>query len=175
MVIRFIFCFGLCSLVRPVFSQNTPIEQPVQPFPFSVQLLTADSLAHDSKVIFSKKNKATLLAFWLTTCQPCAFELEEYANNYAEWQKNYDLRIVAVSLDFPERFRKIGARLADKRYPFEVYWDPYRYFKEVMPGGINGLPQVFLFNEKGILVWQHKGYNAEAKAALLEQLKQLQE
>lgn len=172
-MLRIAICILLIAQYASVFSQNEPIEQPSQPFPFSVSLLNSDSIGKGSNEIFLKKNKATLIAFWLTTCVPCSFELDEYAKNYANWQKEYDLRIVAVSMDFPERFKKIGERVREKAYPFDVWWDPWRSFKQIMPGGLNGYPQVFLFDSKGELVWKHKGYSSAVTVEMLEVVKKL--
>lgn len=131
--------------------------QPSASFPFHIPLLKPDSTAVNTDDLL-KKGKPTVLAFWLTTCLPCHAELASYAKNFSEWQKQADFRLLAVSIDFPERFQKVKQMAKEKNWPFPVYWDYTRAFKAVLPGGLNGLPQVFLFDKNGALVWQHKKY-----------------
>ena len=115
-----------------------------------------------------------MLAFWLTTCMPCQAEFAAYSKNFEAWQKEADFRLLAVSIDFPERFPKIGQLAKDKKWPFPVYWDSQRAFKAVLPGGLNGLPQVFLFDKNGQLVWQHKRYVPGDEAELFAKIKEAQ-
>lgn len=157
-----------------LFSQSTQLAQPSPAFPFDVLLTSPDSSnTVSSSILFNHKHKATLLAFWLTTCFPCSTELDTYAHHYKEWQEKYDLKIIAISLDFPDRFTQIKQRLQQKKYPFEVWWDSARAFKSILPGGLNGFPQVFLFNQKGNLVWQHKGFRAGDEQKLLQAVSNL--
>lgn len=170
-----LICFALLlGLPFAAFSQDNPNLQTSQPFPFEVKLYSPDSTASTSQVVLGKKHKATLIAFWLTTCVPCAYELDAYSKNYAAWQKDYDLEIVAISIDFQQRFSKIAERVAEKKYPFPVWWDQFRTFKFIMPGELNGLPQVFLFDKNGKMVWRHKGFNAGAEQQLVTELGKMQ-
>jgi thioredoxin-related protein len=42
-----------------------------------------------------------------------------------------------------------------------------------MPGGLNGYPQVFLFDKNGQLVWRKKGYLQGDELKMLEEVKKL--
>lgn len=152
-----------------MWAQNA---QPSANFPFGISLLKTDSTTINTKDIL-KKDKPTVLAFWLTTCLPCHAELASYAQHFADWQKEADFRLLAVSIDFPERFPQVKKMAKEKKWPFPVYWDNTRAFKEVLPGGLNGLPQVFLFDKNGTLVWQHKKYAPGDEAELFSKIKAL--
>lgn len=166
MKIRLLLAF--CALpLTAVFSQNT---QPSAAFPFGITLLKPDSTTVNTNELL-KKGKPTVLAFWLTTCVPCQAELASYAQHFAEWQKETDFRLLAISIDFPERFPQVKKMAREKKWPFPVYWDNTRAFKAVLPGGLNGLPQVFLFDKNGTLVWQHKKYAPGDEAELFKQIK----
>ncbi len=166
------FCFTLLLLwafAPGGFAQTHP--QPTMPFPFELSFLTADSTPIASTAVF-KTGKPTVLAFWLTTCPPCQIEFDSYARNLAGWQAETDFNFVAVSIDFPSNFRRIGKMVGEKKWPFPIYWDRTRSFKNILPGGLNGLPQVFLFDKDGLLVWQHKGYRPGDEAELLAKVKE---
>ncbi len=147
------------------------LEQPSSTYPFGITLTApADSSQHSTNVLLSGE-KPTVLAFWLTTCMPCMAELGAYAQNFAAWQQQVDFRLLAVSIDFPERFAKVRQVANDKKWPFPVYWDGQRAFKNILPGGLNGLPQVFVFDKKGNLVWQHRKYTAGDEVEMFEAVK----
>lgn len=149
------------------------IAQPSTPFPFNITMLKPDSTAVNTNTLL-QKGKPTVLAFWLTTCLPCHAELASYAQHFADWQKQADFRLLAVSIDFPERFPQVKKMAKEKKWPFPVYWDHTRSFRTILPGGLNGLPQVFLFDKNGTLVWQHKRYAPGDEAELFEKIKALQ-
>jgi cytochrome c biogenesis protein CcmG, thiol:disulfide interchange protein DsbE len=133
-------------------------EQPILAFPFKgLVLTTPDSIQITAPEVF-KKGKPTVVAFWLTTCMPCIAEFGAYTKNWAQWRKETDFQLVAVSIDYPDRFKKIKPLVKQHGWPFPVYWDKARRFKDILPGGLNGLPQVFVFDKTGELVWQHKKY-----------------
>jgi len=146
--------------------------QPTAPFPFQVILTKPDSSELDSRKVLSA-GKPTVLAFWLTTCVPCMSELAAYTKNYEGWKQQADFNLLAISLDFPERFHKIAPMAKEKKWPFPVYWDRARAFKRLLPGGLNGVPQVFLFDKTGKLVWQHKGYSAGMEQELFAKIQAL--
>jgi len=148
------------------------IEQPTVAYPFDLALTTPDSMEVSTRHVLAG-DQPTVIAFWLTTCVPCFAELGAYAQNFANWQQQADFRLIAVSIDFPERFHKFQQVAREKQWPFPVYWDRTRAFKEILPGTLNGLPQVFLFDKKGKLVWHHRKYMAGDEAELFEEIKKV--
>lgn len=147
-------------------------------FPYSIPLLNIDSTqefnSKDVLAIPKKKKKPTVIAFWLTTCMPCHRELATYTANYTEWQKQAEFRLLAISIDFPQRFRQIAEIVHEKQFPFEVYWDRDRLFRSVMPGELNGLPQVFIFDKDGKLAWHHKGFRPGDEQEVFAKIMELQ-
>lgn len=152
-------------------AQTAEIPQPQVAFPFDVKLAKPDSSAEKhSKKIFPA-GKPVVIAFWLTTCPPCREELAAYTREYPGWKKEVDFELFAISMDFANRFRQIATLMNDGGWPFPVYWDRTRYFRAIMPGELNGLPQVFLFDKNGKLVRHHKGYKPGDEHALFEAVK----
>lgn len=147
-------------------------------YPYNIPLVDIDSTKDmNSKLVLAvpkKKPKPTVIAFWLTTCMPCHRELATYAANYEEWQKKANFRMIAISIDFPHRFRQIAEIVREKQLPFEVYWDRDRLFRSVMPGELNGLPQVFIFDKEGNLAWRHKGFRPGDELELFAKIQELQ-
>ena len=149
-------------------------------FPFNIPMLDIDSTKESNTkevLAIPKKEKdksPTVIAFWLTTCMPCHRELATYTANYAEWKKQANFNLYAISIDFPHNFRKIAGIVNGKQFPFPVYWDRDRQFRKVMPGGLNGLPQVFIFDKNGNLAYKHKGFRMGDELELFTKIKELQ-
>ena len=164
-----LFAF-FAHLSIPAFCQE--LAQPSQPFPFQITLTQPDSTEVPSHQVL-QTGKPTVLAFWLTTCMPCMSEFASYTKHYADWKAQADFNLIGISLDFPGRFGKIAPLAAEKKWPFPLYWDRVRAFKGLLPGGLNGMPQVFLFDKNGKLVWQHKGYVPGVEEELFAKIKEL--
>lgn len=164
--------FLVATVCNALKAQEMP--QPTLAFPFDgITLTDMDSSKTLPSEKILKKGKPTVLAFWLTTCGPCQMELAAYSKRYAAWQQELDFQLLAISIDYPERFRQIAVKARTAQWPFPVWWDSGRMFRDVLPGGLNGLPQVFLFDAKGKLVWQHRRYAPGQEALLEEQLRAL--
>ena len=111
--------------------------------------------------------------FWLTTCVPCSYELKAFSAKYENCQKEAGFRLVAISTDFPHNVENFNKRVKDSRWPFEAYHDFNREFAEIMPGGLNGLPQVFLLDADGKIVYHKRKYTSGDEDALLAKVKEL--
>ena len=177
-----LFAALLFLFACPAFSQNNVYYTMVKYtgdsiFPYDIPMLNIDSTKEfNSKQVLAlpKKKQPTVIAFWLTTCMPCHRELDTYTAKYAEWQKQANFRLYAISIDFPQRFRDIARIVNEKKFPFEVYWDRDRLFRNVMPGELNGLPQVFIFDKNGKLAWHHKGFRPGDEAEVFAKIQELQ-
>lgn len=171
-------------VTAPLFAQQSVVYTQLQYrgdtiFPFDIPLLNVDSVfVGSSKDVLATpkkgKKQPTVIAFWLTTCMPCHRELATYTEKYEEWQKQANFRLLAISIDFPNRFQQIGQITREKKFPFEVYWDRDRQFRSVMPGELNGLPQVFIFDKEGNLAYRHKGFRPGDELELFAKILELQ-
>ncbi len=139
-------------------------------FPFDVSLLRADSSELLSSQVM-KKGRVTVMAFWLTTCYPCRIEFQEYMKNWEAWKKEADFDFVAVSTDFPKNWPAFKKRAPE--YPWPVVLDYNREFGTFLKGGLNGLPQVFLYDQKGELVYHHRKYSMGDEKLLFDEIKKL--
>jgi cytochrome c biogenesis protein CcmG, thiol:disulfide interchange protein DsbE len=166
---KYLILLFLTLFFQQVFAQKQ--EQPTLAYPFKgLTLTTPDSVQVAASEVF-KKNKPTVVAFWLTTCMPCVAEFGAYTQNWNQWKKETDFQLFAVSIDFPDRFKKIKPMIKQHGWPFPVYWDRARRFKDILPGGLNGLPQVFVFDKTGKLIWQHKKYQPGDELELYNMVK----
>lgn len=140
-------------------------------FPFDIQLKDASGQVFNSATVFSKHKKATVLLFWMTTCGPCRMELNAISKKFEQWKKKVDFDFYAISTDFPNREEQFCNRVKESNWPFPAYFDFNREFRYVMPGELNGLPQLFVLNKKGKIVYHTRRYLFGDEDKLFEALK----
>ena len=131
-------------------------------YPFDIPLLAAGPAGDTTRTTTAEVLGAHLgrrpvaVFFWMTTCGPCKLELAEIAAQLQDWRAEADFAFVPVSIDFPRRRGAFVARAAE--YPWTSYLDVDRETPRVMPGGLNGVPQVFVFDADGRQVFYRRKY-----------------
>lgn len=140
-------------------------------YPYDVKLKTANGDVVNSDKVFAQNGKPTVLLFWQTTCVPCQYELLHINQKYAAWQKEADFNFYAISMDSAERSPQFMEMVARKKWLFPAYHNYTLAFKRLMPGNLNGLPQTFLLNEKGEIVYQKKKYRMGDEDLLFDEIR----
>jgi len=146
-------------------------EKVMDNFPFDVDLKTADGKIVNSSDVLKKNGKPTVLLFWLTTCRPCHMKMDAIKPLYPEWKEEADFNVVAISGDFPQNYPKFVKQVNQKGWEWDTYNDVNRGFRDILPGGLNGYPQTFIFDKNGNLVYQDKKFKSGDELALFEQIK----
>ena len=191
LLLLLLFLSAACNLSSPDSTDNPIIEDdaPVdvvvastyasssdeldKTFPFNIDLKTAEGKIVNSSTILKNKKSPTVLLFWLTTCYPCAMELNAINSKYEQWQNETDFKLIAISTDFEKNYGSFVNRVKGSNWPFEAYNDFNRDFWRVMPGELNGLPQVFVYDENGELVYHKRKYQSGDEDILFEKVKSL--
>jgi cytochrome c biogenesis protein CcmG, thiol:disulfide interchange protein DsbE len=140
-------------------------------FPFDIALKDTTGNVYNSADVLKSGDKPLVLVFWLTTCGPCLMELSAYKAKYDEWKKEVDFRMVAISTDFPQNAMNYVKRTVQSEWQFESYHDYQRNFGMVMPGELNGLPQLFILNKKGEILYHHRRYTPGDEDELFAEIK----
>jgi cytochrome c biogenesis protein CcmG, thiol:disulfide interchange protein DsbE len=163
--------FGLLAL--PLLAQNTPPQYPTvekappsrwgedkvnRVFPYDIVIRDTAQRMYKSSDVLKTADKPLVMMFWMTTCGPCRIELETIKTNYEAWQKETPFRLIAMSTDFENNFNNFTSRVKASGWQFEAYLDLNHEFMWAMPGGLNGLPQVFVFDTKGNITYHHRRF-----------------
>jgi len=120
---------------------------------------------------FSNNGKPIIISFWATWCKPCKKELDAIAEDYAAWQKETGVKLIAISTDDSRSSSKVRTDVTSKGWEYEVYIDENQDFKRVM--NVGDIPHIFIINGKGEIVWQHNGYADGDEEHLYEMLKKV--
>lgn len=109
------------------------------------QPFSTDNITNDGKPI--------IVSFWATWCKPCVRELTTIADVYDDWVKETGVKLVAVSIDDSRSVPLVAPMINGKGWEYQVLLDPNSDFKRAM--NVVTVPQTFLLNGKGEVVWQH--------------------
>ncbi len=114
-----------------------------------------------------------IISFWSTTCKPCIRELNAINDQLVDWLDQADFRVVAVSIDDSRSASKAKAMASGYGWSdFTVLYDKNQDFKRAL--NVNLVPQVFVVDGNGNVVYSHTGYNPGGEAELLKQVLKLQ-
>ncbi len=142
-------------------------------FPFDIAMTLSDRTEVNSEKVLAKNGKPTILLFWLTTCYPCRMELNAIKTKYAGWKEEADFNFAVISTDFQKNYERFIKRVAKENWAWDTYHDTNREFRKVIPGALNGLPQTFVFDKNGEIVYHKRKYSSGDEDKLFDVVKGL--
>ncbi|HOY38319.1 MAG: TlpA family protein disulfide reductase [Bacteroidales bacterium] len=143
---KLFFVFVLVVMAGYIFGQEVP----------QFQIKDINNKTVNTKDIIKNNGKPVVISFWATWCKPCIKELNAYNENYADWQKETGVKIIAISIDDSRSMSKVAPFVNGRMWEFNVYCDPNSDFKRGM--NVNEVPHTFVLDKNGKVVWQHKAY-----------------
>lgn len=138
----------------------------------SVEVKTLDGQSVDIQQ-YAANGKITVISFWATWCSPCKKELDAIAELYDEWQKEYDMELVAITMDTQRALAKVKPMVESKGWPFIILSDANQVLRNSL--NFQAIPQTFLLDQEGNIVYSHSGYVPGDEYELEEKIKALAE
>ena len=142
-------------------------------FPYDIDLKDADGKVVNSSTLLKNSGKPTVLMFWLTTCFPCKIEMKAVKEKYAQWTEETDFNLIAISTDFMKNEAAFRKMTKENDWKWKTYHDFNREFRNVLPGGLNGLPQTFIIDANGEIVYHKRKYSTGDEDILYAKVKAL--
>ncbi len=105
---------------------------------------------------YAKKGQVTVLNFWATWCTPCKKELNNIAELYGDWKDQYDVEIVAVSIDDTRNAAKVKTYVDGQAWDYTVLLDQNQDLQRAL--SFQSIPYTILLNKEGEIVYRHNGY-----------------
>lgn len=131
----------------------------------AIDVKTLDGKTFNTSKI-SNNGKPIIISFWALWCKPCIKELTAISEVYQDWQKETGLKIIAVSIDDARSSSRVQPTVEAKNWDYEVLLDQNGDFKRAM--NVNLIPQTFLLNGNGEIVWQHTSFAEGAEMDLIK-------
>lgn len=136
----------------------------------SVALKTLDGEGVDI-TDYTTKGKITVVSLWATWCKPCQKELEAISELYPDWVADYDMQLLAVTIDTRRQLAKVGPLVETKGWEFDVLSDANQGMRNVL--NFQSIPYTILLDQSGNIVYEHSGYLPGDEYELEEKIKAL--
>jgi peroxiredoxin len=140
-----------------------------KPFP-SATIKTLKGNTVDVKDYVGKGN-ITIVSFWATWCSPCKRELDAFSELYPDWQKDYGVDILAITIDDARGMAKVPGMVKSKGWDFTILSDTNGKLQQLL--NFQTIPQTFLLDQNGNIVSSHNGYNPGDEFVMEDKLKKL--
>jgi len=138
----------------------------------SVNVKTLEGKTVDIQDYVGKGN-ITVMSFWATWCSPCKRELDAIAEIYPDWQEEYGVELLAVTIDDARSMAKVPGLIETKGWEYTVLSDSKRELQKAL--NFQTVPQTFLIDGEGNIVYTHSGYNPGDEIELEDKIAALAE
>lgn len=122
---------------------------------------------------YGEDGKITIFNFWATWCTPCKKELNNIADLYEDWQKDYNVEIIAVSIDDSKTTANVKSYANGQSWEYTVLLDVNKDLQRMLNG--QTVPFTVLTDQHGVIVDKHSGYVEGDEYILEDKLKELAE
>ena len=156
------FAIVLCSIITVGLSGQTSVPD------INVKDMEGNNVSFKSAI---DTNKLTIVSFWATWCGPCIKELEAINEVYEVWQTEYNVDLIAVSIDDSRNSKKVKPKVLGLGWEYTVLLDENSDLARAM--NVVNPPMLFVINQKGRVVYTHAGYSPGSEDELEEKLGEL--
>lgn len=118
---------------------------------------------------YTNQGHFTILSFWATWCKPCKTELDAIYEIYPDWQDEFGVELVAVSIDDSRTSRKVIPMVEQKNWPYTILTDSNQNVQRAL--NFRSIPQTFLVNKEGQIIYSHNGYTPGAEYELEDKMR----
>ena len=155
------------TLVALFFIQNLSAQKSVPAV--DVQTLEGERVNLSD---YTGKGEFTILSFWATWCKPCKTELDAIYDIYPDWQEEFGVELVAVSIDDSRTMRKVIPMVEQKDWPYTILTDSNQNVQRAL--NFRSIPQTFLVNPEGQIIYSHNGYTPGSEYELEDKMREAQ-
>jgi cytochrome c biogenesis protein CcmG, thiol:disulfide interchange protein DsbE len=105
---------------------------------------------------YATDGKIQIFSFWATWCVPCKEELNNIAEIYAEWQEDYNVEIIAVSIDDAKTRANVKSYAEGQGWTYTVLLDSNKDLQRMLGG--QSVPFTVITDKSGVITDKHTGY-----------------
>ena len=120
---------------------------------------------------YGRNNKITVISFWAIWCTPCKKELNNIKELYANWQEEYGVELIALSIDDARNSAKVKSYANGQAWDYIILLDKNQELKRSL--NFQTIPYTLLINQAGEIVYQHSSYVEGDEYILEDEIKAL--
>ncbi len=120
---------------------------------------------------YVKSGSPKVVSLWATWCGPCRMELNALKKVADRWKSDYDVEIIAVSVDIPQMVGRARKMFETNGWDFTFFHDSKQEFMEKL--GIQNIPYSMLIDGSGKIQSIQTGYYLNYEKQLEQKIKKL--
>lgn len=113
----------------------------------------------------------TILSFWATWCSNCKKELNAIADLYPDWQEEFNLQLIAVTVDDQRSLPKARPVVETSGWEYIILSDTNQKLMNAL--NFRAIPQTFVLDREGNILYEHTGYAPGAEYDLEDFLRKV--
>jgi len=162
-LMRSLIVLGIFSFL--LFAAGSPVKKLPD---VSVKTLEGQTVELNKLV---SQHKLTIISFWATWCSPCKKELTALTDFYDDWKADYDVELIAITIDDNRALPKVKPMVETKGWPFMILSDANQDLMRAL--NFQTVPQTFVVDQSGTIVYEHPGYAPGDEFELEDKIKEL--
>jgi len=111
----------------------------------------------------------TVLSFWATWCTNCKKELNAIADIYPDWQEDFQVQLIAVTIDDQRSLPKVKPVVETSGWEYIILSDTNKKLMNAL--NFRAIPQTFVIDQEGNIIYEHTGYSPGTEFELEDFLK----
>ncbi|MDO5636750.1 MAG: TlpA disulfide reductase family protein [Myroides sp.] len=119
---------------------------------------------------YNSSDKPVIISFWATWCGPCIKELKAINEVYGNWQKEFGVELVAVSIDDARTKSRVKPQVSGAGWKYTVLLDDNHELKRAM--NVVNVPYTIIMY-KGKVMFKHANYTPGIENEIYRELKSL--
>lgn len=119
----------------------------------------------------SNDGNPVVVAFWASWCKNCKAELNTIAEEYATWQEETGVKLIAVAVDDQKTVNSVEAVVNTAGWEYDVWMDTNGDLKRAM--GVNSTPHWFLLDGAGNIVYSHNNFVPGDEELMYEKIQEV--
>lgn len=152
------------ALLPSAQAQNAPL-----PAGTAAPLFTSTDLDGKAVDLKALRGKVVLVDFWATWCPPCVAATPMLQSLHKKFSAK-GLTVIGLSVDDDSTKGKVPAFKKSKNLTYLLSANPKANQAAAEKYKVEGIPAIFLIDQKGIVRWSLSGFDSDSEEKLLTQM-----